>query len=74
LTYLPINGRALRRAAEFWAQARRQHHPTAGDQALDGDVIIAAQAEQVAATVATDNVRHLALFVPARSWRDLPPR
>jgi hypothetical protein len=40
---------------------------------IDADVILAAQAEAIAATVATENVGHLARFVPARHWRDIPP-
>jgi hypothetical protein len=36
---------------------------------LDGDVILAAQAQQVGAMVATENVAHLGLFVEAKSWR-----
>jgi hypothetical protein len=30
-------------------------------------------AEREGGIVATDNVRHLALFVPAMRWRDIPP-
>ena len=46
--------------------------PTADPQALDCDVILAAQALAMDATVVTDNVGHLALFVEAKSWRDVP--
>ena len=60
------------RAAELWAEARRRGRPTADPQALDCDVILAAQALAMDATVVTDNVGHLALFVEAKSWRDIP--
>jgi hypothetical protein len=45
--------------------------PTAPPEALDGDVILAAQAERAGAIVATENVAHLARFVIARHWRDI---
>jgi hypothetical protein len=44
LRYLPITTEVMLQAAAFWAQMRRQGQPTAIDAALDGDVILAAQA------------------------------
>jgi hypothetical protein len=38
---------------------------------LSGDVILAAQALQVNAVVATENVSHLSLFLNAKFWRDI---
>jgi predicted nucleic acid-binding protein len=69
--YLPLDTAVMRRAAELWAQARNQGMPTAPPEALDADVILAAQAEKVSAVVATVNVLHLARFVPAKHWRDI---
>jgi predicted nucleic acid-binding protein len=69
--YLPLNTTTMRRAAELWAQSRNLGTPTAPPEALDADVILAAQAEQVGGIVATDNVAHLARFVPAKHWRDI---
>src|SRR5207249_1941261 len=69
--YLKLTTAVLRRACQLWARARRQATPTAEDAALDADVILAALAERESGIVATDNVRHLALFVPARPWRDI---
>ena len=63
----------MRQAALFWAQMRQMGLPTATDDALDGDVILAAQAAIVRGlgedvVVATTNVRHLARLVPAEQW------
>ncbi|KPL07488.1 hypothetical protein AMJ85_09430 [candidate division BRC1 bacterium SM23_51] len=71
LNYLPLTSEVMLRAAEFWADARKHHKPTADPKELDCDAILAAQAEQVGAVVATDNVGHLSLFVEAKSWRDI---
>src|SRR5208337_688693 len=59
LRYLPLSTPTMLRAAELWAQARNQGTPTADPKELDGDVILAAQAEGLRATVATDNIGHL---------------
>jgi predicted nucleic acid-binding protein len=74
LHYLPLNTPTLRRAAGLWAQTRAAGKPTAPPEALDGDVILAAQAIEVAGTVATENVRHLSRFVPVVRWQDMPLR
>ena len=74
LEYLPLSTSAMRRAAEFWAQARKEGRPTADDKALDGDVILAAQAMTLGATdvmIATTNVAHLSRFAPAALWTDI---
>ena len=69
LIYHPLTTEVMLRAAEMWADARRSGIPTADAKELDGDVILAAQAEQAGAIVATENVGHLSRFVDARSWR-----
>ena len=56
------------RGAQLWADARNRGLPTADPKELDGDVILAAQAERAKAIVATDNVGHLARFVSAQNW------
>jgi predicted nucleic acid-binding protein len=73
LTYHPITTNIMLTAAELWASARKQGKPTADPNALDGDVILAAQALQVGAVVATENVGHLSLFVEAKHWREIIP-
>ncbi len=74
--YLPITTPAMLKAAEFWARARQMGKPTAHPQRLDADMIIAAQAALLIAdghdvTVATNNIAHLSLFVPAARWQDI---
>jgi predicted nucleic acid-binding protein len=70
-TFLPIDTATMRRAAELWAQARNRGVPTAPPEALDADVILAAQAEGAGAVVATENAGHLGRFVTALHWRDI---
>jgi hypothetical protein len=76
--YVPITTDMMLLAADLWAQARSRGLPTASDVALDGDVILAAQAllsagEKDVVTVATDNVGHLAQFVDAQPWENIIP-
>jgi predicted nucleic acid-binding protein len=75
LEYLPLSTAAMRLAAELWAQARNTGQPTAPDHALDGDVILAAQALSlgVPVVVATGNPAHLSRFVPAADWQTVTP-
>jgi len=75
--YLPITTVAMRQAAAFWARARQQGQPTAGDNTLDGDMILAAQASTLGvsgAVIATTNVGHLARFTPAELWENIQPK
>jgi predicted nucleic acid-binding protein len=74
--YVPINTPAMLMAATLWATMRSQGTPTADDKALDGDVILAAQALQLAQVgneviIATDNVAHLSLMTAARTWESI---
>jgi predicted nucleic acid-binding protein len=76
LRYLPLTTVMMRQAALLWAQMRQQGQPTAADVAIDGDVILAAQALSLATSdntvvVATTNVGHLARMAPARLWHDI---
>lgn len=76
LLFLPINSPTMLRAAELWARARNLGRPTASDQSLDADVIVAAQASLLIddgddVIVATTNPKHLSIFVPAARWQDI---
>ncbi len=41
-------------------------------EALDGDVILAAQALEVDGVVITENLRHMTRFVTAYRWQEAP--
>src|SRR4051812_27879106 len=73
--YLPLDTAVMRKAAELWARPRGGGYPTAPDPALDGDVILAAQALSlgVPVVVATDNVAHLNRYVAADLWPNIAP-
>lgn len=76
LIYLPINTQTMLKAAEFWSKARQMGKPTASNEALDGDVILAAQASLLQdnnnqVIVATTNVKHISLFVDAKIWKSI---
>lgn len=76
LDYIPIQTDTMLLAAELWAEARRRGQPTADAKALDGDVILSAQArllgsEETEVIVATTNVAHLAQFVTASDWQSI---
>ena len=64
------------RASELWALARQRGRPTAGDEALDGDMILCAQWDWARThfddgVIATTNPRHLIEFCEARVWREV---
>lgn len=72
--YLPITTTVMRRAAELWAQARHHGQPTAGDDNLDADLILVAQAESIGLAnlvIATSNVDHVGRFFPAELWSNI---
>lgn len=64
---IPLTPETMRKAAELWAWVRNQGKPTANNESLDGDVILAAQAilqlksfDQV--IVVTTNLKHISRF------------
>lgn len=74
ITYRPLTTEVMLLAAQLWADSRRRGRPTAEANALDGDVILAAQAileasEGNEVLIATTNVGHLSQLVDAREWR-----
>jgi predicted nucleic acid-binding protein len=76
IPYFPITTEVMLKAAELWAQARNQGYPTASPEALDGDVILAAQAvilrsQGYDTMIATTNVGHLSRFTIAKTWQEI---
>jgi predicted nucleic acid-binding protein len=74
--FQPITSDAMTLAATLWAQARNSGTATGDPKKLDVDVILAAQALTAGIPpadliVVTENVKHLAQFVPAREWQDV---
>ncbi|WP_016950715.1 hypothetical protein [Anabaena sp. PCC 7108] len=57
----------MRKAAELWAWVRNQGKPTASNDSLDGDVILAAQGilqlnSFDAVIIVTTNLKHISRF------------
>jgi len=74
--YVLLTTTTMLKAAELWAMARTRGVPTADRHALDGDVILAAQALTYEANgrelvIASDNVAHLKRFVPTQTWESI---
>ena len=80
LIYVPINTLSMRRAARMWADARRGGYSTASPDALDGDVILAAQVLEYIGQgdrlyIATGNESDLSRYVGERAqpWEAITP-
>jgi predicted nucleic acid-binding protein len=76
--FIPLTTQQLETAAQLWAQSRRAGRPNADPQALDGDVILAAQALSLGIAapeliVATTNPAHLSRLVPCDVWTNNHP-
>ncbi len=74
MEYLPITTSVMRQAAIYWAQARQQGQPTAGDKTIDADMILVAQATTLQASdvvIATTNVGHLSRLTAAEIWQNI---
>ncbi|MEO7716826.1 MAG: hypothetical protein ABIY70_11520 [Capsulimonas sp.] len=77
--YLTLSTPDIRLAAQLWAQTRNKGNITAPPQALDADVLIAAQSlrlrpERFGLTnviIATENVSHLATLASSAHWSDI---
>jgi predicted nucleic acid-binding protein len=73
LPYVPVTTATWRRAAALWATARNSGNVTAPREALDGDVLVAAQALEESAIVLTTNTKHFQLLsVRTIDWTAVP--
>ena len=70
LHYSSITTAVMLQAAQFWADCRRRGRPSCSPDALDGDVILAAQARVANAVVVTDNAKHLDELVKVLDWKE----
>ena len=73
LEFQPMTSETMQLAAKLWADSRKRGQSTADNKELDGDAILAAQAQHSGAVVATNNVGHLGQWVDARNWSDINP-
>ncbi|MBE9129735.1 MULTISPECIES: type II toxin-antitoxin system VapC family toxin [unclassified Coleofasciculus] len=80
IDFLPLTKEVMKKAAEFWADARQNHIPTADDKNIDADMIISAQWSLLSekypgrtVLIATKNIRHLKLFAQenAQDWMNI---
>lgn len=76
--FLPLTTNHLELAAQLWGQTRRAGQPTADPQALDGDVILAAQAIALGFPpsqfiIATTNPGHITRYAPCDLWTNITP-
>lgn len=69
--YVPIVTADMRQAAKLWAQSRKAGRSVGDPRELNADVNLAAQAMRLGATIATDNIGHLAQFTPAKRWTEI---
>jgi predicted nucleic acid-binding protein len=76
--FIPLTTTHLEEAARLWGATRSAGMPTASNEALDGDVILCAQALSLRLSpsdfvVATTNVGHLSRLVPCDEWKNITP-
>lgn len=76
VAYAELTTPTMRRAADLWAFARHIGQPTAGDDTIDIDIILVAQALELNdpnAVIATGNDGHVARFFLAELWSNVAP-
>lgn len=74
IEFLPLTKEVMQKAAEFWAESRQSHIPTADAQNIDADMIISAQWSLLSqefpgrtVLIATTTIRHLRIFAEEKA-------
>jgi predicted nucleic acid-binding protein len=67
--YIPLTTKALRLAADIWAQTRATGQLRGPEDRLDVDVILAAQARQAGGYILTTNMKHFRNIAQVFDWR-----
>jgi predicted nucleic acid-binding protein len=71
VAYVPIDTAMMRDAAALWAALWNAGQPVGSADALGADVLLAAQARAVGATMVTDNPGHLGRMVSVIGWEEV---
>lgn len=67
--YIPLTTKALRLAADIWAQTRASGQLRGPEDRLDVDVILAAQARQAGGYILTTNEKHFRSIADVFDWK-----
>lgn len=70
--YIPLTTKALRLAADIWAQTRATGLLRGPEDRLDVDVILAAQARQAGGYILTTNEKHFRNIAEVFDWKTVP--
>ena len=73
---VPIDAKTMNKAAQLWAKCRNDGTAPCDDTALDGDVILCAQAWALAGTrrevsIATGNKKHIESMATCALWHEI---
>lgn len=68
IDYPPLTTQMWRAAARLWSEQRINGTPTAPPHSLDGDVLLAAQANVIGGIIITENIRHLDRMATVQNW------
>jgi predicted nucleic acid-binding protein len=67
--YIPLTTKAMRLAADLWAQTRANGQLRGPEDDLDVDIILAAQARQAGGYILTTNEKHFRSIADVFDWK-----